>query len=266
MNAKLGQKIDGFASNDFDVEEPPITFEPSASVRKLSFEDTNAGMEISAANENSSQFSGSQTIQSSDDIHVLSAEVSDVESTETEKQIPSHNVFFWIPFLTVMREGLESVLLIGGVSIDSPPSSIPLAAISGALIGCAIGYLLHRASGKLSLRFFFVIGSYILFLMAAGIFSRSIGKFEDWVWLNAIGGVGEASTLFDPRVNVWFLGAALSENTSSGMGVMNSLFGYRCIASIGTVVGYCGFWILLSAVLILMKWRNESRNRRIVLV
>lgn len=78
------------------------------------------------------------------------------------------SLFFWIPFLTVMREGLESVLLVGGVSFSQPPTSIPLGAGLGLLTGCFIGFMLHKASGHLSMRWFFVIGSYILFLMAAG--------------------------------------------------------------------------------------------------
>ena len=97
-----------------------------------------------------------------------------LEKSEIES-LPSPKLFFWIPFVTVLREGLESVLLVGGVSFAESPSSIPISAITGLLVGCFVGYLIHKASNKLSLKWFFILGSYLLFLMAAGIFSRSVG-------------------------------------------------------------------------------------------
>ena len=41
---------------------------------------------------------------------------------------------FLLPFITVLREGLEAVVFIGGVSLGLPASSFPLAVICG--LGC----------------------------------------------------------------------------------------------------------------------------------
>ena len=51
---------------------------------------------------------------------------------------------FLLPFVTVLREGLEAVVFIGGVGLSLPASSFPLAVICGLLAGCAIGYLIYR--------------------------------------------------------------------------------------------------------------------------
>lgn len=51
---------------------------------------------------------------------------------------------FWLPFITVLREGLEAVVFIGGVGLGLPATSFPLAVICGLLAGVAIGYLIYR--------------------------------------------------------------------------------------------------------------------------
>jgi high-affinity iron transporter len=51
---------------------------------------------------------------------------------------------FLLPFITVLREGLEAVVFIGGVSLGVPASAIPVATISGLLAGCLVGYLIYK--------------------------------------------------------------------------------------------------------------------------
>lgn len=51
---------------------------------------------------------------------------------------------FMLPFITVLREGLEAVVFIGGVSLGQPATAFPLAVVSGLAVGCLIGYLIYR--------------------------------------------------------------------------------------------------------------------------
>lgn len=51
---------------------------------------------------------------------------------------------FLLPFITVLREGLEAVVFIGGVGLGLPATSIPLAAICGLGAGVLVGYLIYR--------------------------------------------------------------------------------------------------------------------------
>jgi len=46
---------------------------------------------------------------------------------------------FLLPFVTVLREGLEAVVFIGGVSLGQSAKSIPLAAITGLICGLIVG-------------------------------------------------------------------------------------------------------------------------------
>ena len=51
---------------------------------------------------------------------------------------------FMLPFITVLREGLEAVVFIGGVSLGLPGTSFPLAVASGLGCGCLVGYFIYR--------------------------------------------------------------------------------------------------------------------------
>jgi len=51
---------------------------------------------------------------------------------------------FILPFITVLREGLEAVVFIGGVSLGLPAQSIPLAVVTGLAAGCLVGYLIYK--------------------------------------------------------------------------------------------------------------------------
>lgn len=51
---------------------------------------------------------------------------------------------FMLPFITVLREGLEAVVFIGGVSLGLPATSFPLAVVCGLAVGCLVGYLIYK--------------------------------------------------------------------------------------------------------------------------
>lgn len=51
---------------------------------------------------------------------------------------------FLLPFVTVLREGIEGVVFIIGAGLGLPASSFPLAVACGLGAGAVIGYLLYR--------------------------------------------------------------------------------------------------------------------------
>jgi high-affinity iron transporter len=60
------------------------------------------------------------------------------------KQWAEKYAMFLLPFITVLREGLEAVVFIAGVGIGMPASAFPLAVVSGLSAGCAIGFFIYR--------------------------------------------------------------------------------------------------------------------------
>ena len=51
---------------------------------------------------------------------------------------------FLLPFITVLREGLEAIVFIGGVGLTLPATSFPLAVICGLLAGALIGVVIYK--------------------------------------------------------------------------------------------------------------------------
>jgi high-affinity iron transporter len=51
---------------------------------------------------------------------------------------------FILPFITIIREGLEAVVFIGGVGLGLKASSIPLAVVCGVVAGSLIGYFVYK--------------------------------------------------------------------------------------------------------------------------
>jgi high-affinity iron transporter len=59
---------------------------------------------------------------------------------------------FILPFITILREGLEAVVYVGGVGLGLPASSFPLAVFCGLLAGIAVGYIIYRYVGSICWR------------------------------------------------------------------------------------------------------------------
>ncbi|MCV5185793.1 FTR1 family protein, partial [Escherichia coli] len=45
------------------------------------------------------------------------------------------DVMFILPFVTVLREGVEAIVFVAGVSFAAPATSIPIPAIVGVIVG-----------------------------------------------------------------------------------------------------------------------------------
>lgn len=76
----------------------------------------------------------------------LEAKGSTKQGTRTSrfKRWAEKYAMFMLPFITVLREGLEAVVFIAGVSLGLPATSFPLAVVCGLAAGCLVGYLIYR--------------------------------------------------------------------------------------------------------------------------
>ena len=51
---------------------------------------------------------------------------------------------FTLPFITVLREGLEAIIFIGGIGLAFPATAFPLPVFLGLFCGCLIGYCIYK--------------------------------------------------------------------------------------------------------------------------
>ncbi|KAI5453241.1 high-affinity iron permease [Naganishia albida] len=173
---------------------------------------------------------------------------------------------FLLPFITLIREGLEAVVFVGGVSLGQPATSIPIPVITGILAGAVIGYIIYRSGSTIALSWFLIASTYLLFLIGAGLFSKCIGFFEYYRFAKAVGGdvaeTGNGPGSYQVAGNVWHLTYGNPETgavgTNGGWQIFNAIFGWNNNASIGTILGYCLYWIAIMVSLIYIKW-SEGR-------
>ncbi|KAG0311401.1 high-affinity iron permease [Dissophora globulifera] len=166
---------------------------------------------------------------------------------------------FLLPLVTVLREGLEAVVFIGGVTFDAEPQSIPAAVIAGALLGMLIGFAIYRGGNKMKLHPFFVGSTCLLLLIAAGLVAKGIAAFEADRWNRLTGAQSDDAGTYDPRVNVWALKCCDPKQPDAGWwSVANALVGWSNVASYWTVGSYILYWGVVSTWMIRSKTRRQK--------
>ncbi|KUI59237.1 Plasma membrane iron permease [Cytospora mali] len=173
------------------------------------------------------------------------------------------HVMFLLPFVTVLREGLEAVVYIGGVSLTGlPATSFPLAVICGILCGCLVGYIIYKGGHATSMQIFLIISTCFLYLIAAGLFSKAVWYFENYEWGLVIGGdaseTGSGPGSYDITKSVWHVNCCNPEmNGGGGWGIFNAILGWQNSATYGTVISYNIYWIFIIICFVGMRYHER---------
>ena len=93
----------------------------------------------------------------------------------------------WLAFISVFREGIETILFLYGIIVKEGSLNIALS-IVGALLGIAIGYLIFIQGRKLPVKTFFNISSVLLIFVASGMFTYGVHEFESAGLIPYLGG------------------------------------------------------------------------------
>ncbi|MCJ1476145.1 hypothetical protein MMC13_004810 [Lambiella insularis] len=170
---------------------------------------------------------------------------------------------FMLPFITVLREGLEAVVFIGGVSLGLPATSFPLAVVTGLAVGTVIGYAIYRGGNMASIQTFLIISSCFLYLVAAGLFSKAVWLLEDSAWSRLVGAdlaeVGSGPGSFDLRNSVWHLDCCNPEiGGGGGWGVFNALLGWQNSATYGSVISYNLYWVVMIISFVSLRFKEKN--------
>ncbi|KAI5457092.1 iron permease FTR1/Fip1/EfeU [Mariannaea sp. PMI_226] len=171
------------------------------------------------------------------------------------------HIMFILPFITVLREGLEAVVFVGGVSLGLPATSFPLPVVCGALAGLLIGFLIYRGGNVMSIQLFLVASTSVLYLMAAGMFSKAVWFLQYHSFASKVGGdvseAGNGPGSYDISESVWHVNCCNPE-TDNGWDVFNAILGWQNSATYGSVISYNIYWLgLVGAICCLM---HEERT------
>ena len=136
-----------------------------------------------------------------------------------------------VTFFAVVREGLECIVFLAGLTSSYPPQSMPIPAIMGVLTGCFVGMLFYRGGRQMGIRFFAIVSMAMLFLVAAGLIARS---FTEFVELGMVSGpvVYDASECCGTDTPFW--------------GFLRIIFGYNATPTLIEFLIYFSYWIVLA--------------------
>ncbi|KAI5952967.1 hypothetical protein KGF57_004109 [Candida theae] len=167
---------------------------------------------------------------------------------------------FILPCITCLREGLEAIVFVGGVGLNSPATSFPIPVICGLIAGIAVGTILYFSGSTVSLQVFLIISTGILYLIAGGLFSRGVWYFESHVFNTKTGGDasenGSGPGTYDIAKSVWHVNCCNPE-TDNGWDVFNALLGWQNSATYGSVISYNIYWLAVIVTLLLMLFEEK---------
>lgn len=160
-----------------------------------------------------------------------------------------------LAFIAVLREGLETVLLLfaGASASNGSTASFLAGAALGGTVAAALGYLVYRGSHVLPVRQFFVITGLIVIVIAAGLLSNGIAELQE---SGLIGNLGSRP---------WDTDAYLSLTTTLGK-FLHTLLGYDSSPTWGQIILYWGYLIASVSAFVLgfTAWNNKPTASRLV--
>ncbi len=130
---------------------------------------------------------------------------------------------FFIVFVAVLREGVETVLFLAVLPISE--GEIWVGALLGFAVAIGIAYIYFAGTKRFSLRTFFRITSIFLIFFAAGMIAYGIHELQE---------AGVVPILIE---HLWDINFLLPENSPIGM-VLKGLVGYNGNPSLIEVVAY----------------------------
>ena len=138
----------------------------------------------------------------------------------------SHLGIFMLIFIAIIREGIETVILLNAINYASGINFI--GGTLGIIAAIIAGYLFFISTRKINLKKLFNISSILLILFAAGLVAHGIHEFEE---AGAVSGI--VSPLFD-------INPILNEKGLVGS-FLKGLFGYNGNPSLLEVIGYVSY-------------------------
>ncbi|MFX1514301.1 MAG: FTR1 family protein [Promethearchaeota archaeon] len=159
---------------------------------------------------------------------------------------------FSLAFIAVMREGIETVLFIAGITTNEPWSAVLFSGSIGIIIAIILGIGLFKGSIKLDLSRFFNITSVLLILFAAGLFAQGIHEFQELNWFGA-------STEMWNEV-LWDTSSFLNDKDDGLGSLLRALFGYQDTPTLVELLSYIGYWLVIGTSYLQITKRPQIFN------
>lgn len=170
---------------------------------------------------------------------------------------------FSLVFVQVLREGIETVIFIGGsAGADGQGGwrAIPLPSVLALVVGVTASYLMFRGMITLDIQKFFFITSVLLIGFAAGLVSHALHEFQEVDWFGPYEGVENEDRDWW-NASVWSTKECCNDKTNQFWAMMRALFGYQDTPSFLEMISYIAYWAVISIVFVYV-YRDVVRRAR----
>ncbi len=173
---------------------------------------------------------------------------SDIE-VSVEKAIDKGKVFslFFLGFIIVFREGIETVLFFRAISFQTGARELVIGGVIGIISSIVITLIFYISTLKINLSLFFKITGILILLIAAGLLSASMHEFQEAKLLPVI---------WD---NVYDLSKVINQDSITG-GILKSLFGYNASPSLLEVIIYIAYIAIM--IIIISKFFQIKKIKK----
>lgn len=166
-----------------------------------------------------------------------------------------------LPLVTTLREGVEAIVFVGGVSLGTPATAFPLAVICGLLCGCCVGYVIYRGGNMMSIQIFLIASTCFIYLIGAALFSRAVWYFQSYEFNRRAGGdvseEGDGPGSYKITESVWHVNCCNPE-TQNGYMIFNAILGWQNSATYGSVISYNCYWVMVMVIFLLMMYQEKK--------
>jgi iron transport multicopper oxidase len=184
--------------------------------------------------------------------------------------------FFLVTFSAVLREGVEAVVFITGVS-QANPTAIPLPGFLGICLGCCFSYVVFFGSKPVDIRVFMYVTAFCMFAIGAGLLSRGLHAFQ------MMGSFGSywADPLVDPMLASEYAAPVLvlppswvnvplgdfrkccrADGTSTTFfALLRAITGYSDRPTRLEIISYCSYWAYIIASLLFKARANTLHGK-----
>lgn len=162
---------------------------------------------------------------------------------------------FLLVFISVLREGIETVIFLGTASFVATTENSIFGALLGITFAIVLGYLIFVGGKKINIKAFFNVTSIILILFAAGLVAHGIHEFEE---AKIIPTYIEHIWDINPLVNPDGSYPILHEKGAVGS-ILTGLFGYNGNPSLTEVIAYITY-----LVWIIFLWKNINKIHKVI--
>ena len=161
---------------------------------------------------------------------------------------------FFLVFIAVLREGIETVLFLKASSLQAGGNHL-LAAALGVFVAVVVGYLLFTGLKKIPMKHFFTVSSVILILFAAGLLAHGVHELQE---AGVVTMGSQQAWDVNPVVLVEGEYPLLHEKGTVGE-MLKHVFGWNGNPSVLEVLSYA---VYLLFVLVLVRYMDSSSVQR----